>query len=234
MTNSGMTRNAYSVMPIPNEQTHDWLLHKHYARRIPSISYAYGLYKNSLLVGIVTYGTPPSSSLKLGIAGETWKDIVIELNRLVIDEGVEKNAGSYLVGKSLRLLPKPKIVVSYADTEQGHVGYIYQATNFMYSGLSAKRTNWVIHGMEKLHSYTVADMSRGKENRAQYMRDTYGDNFDIEPRSRKHRYIYVVADKNIKKQILKDLKYPIFPYPKGDTKRYDANYEGNCQMRLEI
>ena len=47
-----------------------------------------------------------------------------------------------LVGRSLRLLPKPSVVVSYADTAQGHVGYVYQAANFIYTGLSAKRTDW--------------------------------------------------------------------------------------------
>ena len=36
---------------------------------------------------------------------------------------------------------KPKIVVSYADTSKGHVGYVYQATNFIYTGMSAGEQN---------------------------------------------------------------------------------------------
>jgi hypothetical protein len=221
-----------NVSPVPAEQTHEWLLKKHYAHTVPSVSYAFGLYENNVLIGCVTYGVPPSSPLKLGIAGKQWADKVLELNRLVVNDDSPKNSASFLVGQSLRLLPKPSIVVSYADTNQGHVGYIYQATNFIYTGLSAKRTNWVIEGMEGLHAYTIADLSRGQENRAEYMRETYGDKFKLEPRSRKHRYIFIVADKNTKKEIMANLKYPIEKYPKGDTQRYDASYTPPSQMGL--
>jgi len=211
------------VLPIEPSQTYDWLLKKHYAHRIPSISYAFGLYNDSELIGIVTYGTPPSSSLKKGIAGEKYAGIVLELNRLVISETAPKNSASRLIGKSLKLLPNPSIVVSYADTEHGHIGYVYQATNFIYTGLSAKRTNWSLEGCEGLHSFTIADKSRGRENRAQYMRETYGEKFTLTPRSRKHRYVYIVADKKTRSKILESLRYEIKPYPKGDISRYDAS-----------
>lgn len=210
------------VMPIEPHQTYAWLLKKHYAHRIPSISYAFGLYDESSLIGVVTYGVPPSGNLKKGIAGDKYAKIVLELNRLVLSESAPKNSASCLIGRSLKYLPNPSIVVSYADTEHGHIGFVYQATNFIYTGLSAKRSNWTIEGLENLHGFTIADMSRGQENRAQYMRDTYGDKFSLTPRSRKHRYIYIVADKKTKAQILKSIKYEILPYPKGDTSRYDA------------
>ena len=50
---------------------------------------------------------------------------------------------------SPKLLPKPKIVISFADTEQQHKGIVYQACSFTYHGLSAKRTDWKIKGKEK-------------------------------------------------------------------------------------
>ena len=168
------------VLPIKTEEAEPWLLKKHYAKRIPPISYAFGAYKGRQLVGVVTYGTPVSSALRVGICGEQWMDNVIELNRLCCDN--EKNVASMLVGRSLQMLPKPLVVVSYADTEQGHVGYVYQATNFVYTGLSAKRTDWKLKGMEHLHGATVADMSRGQENRAQWMRDKFGDDFYLQDR----------------------------------------------------
>lgn len=127
-----------------------------------------------------------------------------------------------IVGKSLSHLPKPSIVVSYADTNQGHVGYVYQATNFIYTGLSAKRTDWKIKGMEHLHGQTIADMSKGHENRAEFMREKFGDDFYLEDRPRKHRYVFIVSSKSQRKVILSALKYEIEPYPKGETKRYDS------------
>jgi hypothetical protein len=73
------------------------------------------------------------------------KHLVLELNRLVLKYN-KKNEASMLVGKSIKLLPKPKIIISYADISQNHIGYIYQATNFIYTGLSAKRKEWQMTG----------------------------------------------------------------------------------------
>jgi hypothetical protein len=39
------------------------------------------------------------------------------------------------------MLPKPTIVVSYADTAMGHIGYIYQASNFLFTGTTKERTD---------------------------------------------------------------------------------------------
>jgi len=209
------------VIPIPAKEAAPWLLNRHYARRMCPISYAFGAYRDGILIGVVTYGTPASSPLREGIAGKDWADSVLELNRVCCDS--EKNLASMIVGKSLKMIPRPSIVVSYADTSQGHIGYIYQATNFIYTGLSAKRTDWKVKGKEHLHGTTIADESRGQENRAEWMRSKYGDDFYLEERARKHRYIYLCGDKRQKAEMLKCLKYDQEPYPKGESSRYDAS-----------
>ena len=125
------------VLPIDRKSCAPFILGIHYAKRWPSISYAYGLFDGQELIGVVTYGTPPSAPLRKGIAGDEFKADVLELNRLCLKYN-RKNEASKLVGGSLRLLPKNRIIVSFADTQQGHTGVVYQATNFMYCGLSAK------------------------------------------------------------------------------------------------
>lgn len=224
-------KDNFSVKRIKNQYEYaEWLLKKHYAHRIPSISYAFGLYENNVLRGVCTFGTPASSSLRAGIAGAGNIDNIIELNRLVI-ESDETNIASWFVSRCLRCFTN-KIVVSYADTKQGHIGKIYQACNFLYTGLSAKRTDWKIKGKEHLHGQTVADESRGQENRSAYMRGKYGDDFYLQDRPRKHRYIYICGNKTFKKEILKKLNYQICDYPKGQTKRYDASYQPISQGLL--
>lgn len=210
-----------SVKSMPPKEAEPWLLLRHYAKRKCPISYAYGAYKDGQLIGVVTYGTPASAPLRDGIAGKEWASCVLELNRLCCNS--EKNLASILVGRSLAMLPKPSIVVSYADTAQGHVGYIYQATNFIYTGLSAKRTDWKIKGKEHLHGATIADESRGQENRADWMRQKYGDDFYLQDRPRKHRYIYLCGDKRQKQAMRDALLYKQEPFPKGDTTRYNAS-----------
>jgi len=207
------TDEGYMVRTIPTKDAYELLLTVHYARRIPSISYAYGLFDNGRFAGVVTYGTPSSSTLRAGVCGSDYADIVLELNRLCLTEN-NPNEASMLVGMSLKKLPDFRIVVSYADTEQKHLGVVYQATNFLYTGLSAKRTDWVVDGMEHLHGQTIADMTRGKENRAQQMRQIFGDKFRLEPRSRKHRYVTFTGTKGQRKLLKSKLLYPVLPYPK--------------------
>tara|TARA_R110000850_G_scaffold207123_1_gene333356 strand:- start:68 stop:697 length:630 start_codon:yes stop_codon:yes gene_type:complete len=205
---------GYEVRLINRRQCAEYILEIHYAKRWPSISYAFGLYLNNILCGVVTYGTPPSAPLKAGIAGYEHKGDILELNRLCLKNNV-KNEASLLVGRSLKILPSNKIVVSFADIAQGHLGYVYQATNFIYCGLSAKRTDWKVKGKEHLHGQTIADEFRGVKNRAAAMREKYGDDFYLAPRSRKHRYIFIVGSKTYKKKIKKALKYKVMDYPKA-------------------
>ena len=202
------------VKQIQRNDCEEFILNIHYAKRWPSISYAFGLYVDNKLEGIVTYGTPPSSTLRRGIAGDDYIKDVLELNRLCLRNN-KKNQASYLVGNSLKKLPKNKIIVSYADTSQDHLGIVYQATNFIYCGLSAKRTDWKVKGLEHLHGQTIADKFRGVKNRAQAMRDYYGDDFYLAPRPRKHRYIFIHSTKRYKKDVLTKLRYKIQPYPKA-------------------
>jgi hypothetical protein len=185
---------TYQVKKIDYQDTKPFILNIHYAKRMPSISFAYGLFYENELVGIVSYGSPVSPSLCRGIAGEHNKKKVIELNRLVLKYN-KKNEASMLVGQSLQLLPKPKIVVSYADTQQNHIGFIYQATNFLFTGTTKPRTD--IAGKNGKHS-----------------RHHLGDKNIRVKRSAKHRYVFFVANKKDKKKLLKDFNYPILNYPK--------------------
>ena len=201
-----------NVRQIAREDCTPFILETHYAKRWPSISYAFGLFDGDELVGVVTYGTPPSAPLRRGIAGDQYKHQILELNRLCLKYN-RKNEASMLVGASLKMLPEC-IVVSFADTSQGHKGYVYQACNFLYCGLSAKRTDWKVKGKAQLHGQTIADEFRGVKNRAQAMRDKYGDDFYLAPRPRKHRYIYLVGSKRFKRAALAAIKYGIEKYPK--------------------
>lgn len=219
-----------SVISIPTSEAMPWLLSRHYAHRSCPVSFAFGAYRDRMLIGVVTYGTPASSPLREGICGPEMASRVLELNRLCCENS--KNLASQIVGRSLRLLPKPSIVVSYADTAQGHVGYIYQAANFIYTGLSAKRTDWKIKGREHLHGATVADESRGQENRAEWMREKYGDDFYLEDRPRKHRYVYFTGSNGQRREMRHSLRYPVGDYPKGESRRYSTEEAVESQMIL--
>lgn len=210
-----MMKNYHVKRIKQNEETNHLILEVHYAKRKPSISYLYGLFRDEIMVGCISYGTPPSSPLRIGVAGKENSGKVLELNRLVLKNNL-KNEASFLIGKSLQLLKKDFgecYVVSFADTDQNHIGTVYKATNFIYCGLSAKRTDWKIKGKEHLHGYTIADEFRGVKNRAAAMREKYGEDFYLKDRPRKHRYIYPVCSKTRRNRMIDSIKYKFEDYP---------------------
>lgn len=171
----------------------------HYAHRAASCVYAFGLFQRSTnnLVGVVIYGIPANRCLCEALCGYDERNNIYELTRLYVDDGLPKNLESYFVGNTIKLLDR-EIIVSYSDTAYNHVGVIYQATNFIYTGLSAHRRDAVA--------------TDGKHNRHNQARICNGA--DAIERSSKHRYVYFNCNKRRKKELMEKLKYKPLPYPK--------------------
>lgn len=206
-----------TVEPIEREIAKPFVESIHYSRKLPSnVVHSFGLFEDGEMIGVVTYGIPASPSLCKGLAGEENRDRVLELNRLAIKPGFNgDNRASFLVSHSLKMLPNRTFVVSYADTGWTHVGYIYQATNFLYTGMSAKRVD----------TYQPT----GKHSR-NYDKNNHSDLHQT--RNPKHRYVYLVGTKKDKREMLKELRYPVYSeYPKGDERRYDTE---NPQIAIPI
>jgi hypothetical protein len=162
------------------------------------------MYEDGTLIGVCTFGQPASPTLCKGVAGEKNRKNVIELNRLVFLPNKNGcNRASKLVSFSLKQLPNYTFVVSYADWGGWHhVGYVYQATNFLFTGTTKPRTDKFSEGHSR---HYLKNETRRK------------------PRSAKHRYVYLVGDKREKKEMIKELNYKVFAeYPKGDSLWYDT------------
>ena len=206
-------KDKYIVKSIDSYLCKDWLLNKHYAKRLCSISFSFGLFDNNILVGILTIGKPASNQLCIGVCGSENSKFVYELNRLCVNDGLEKNVLSFFLSKSLKLINENMILISYADTQMSHNGYIYQATNWIYTGATKERTD--------------IGFENGKHSRH------YDKNIDYSNRkfrSSKHRYIYFLG--KLKNKFKKELNYKIVSYPKGENKRYDSSYNPNIQTEL--
>tara|TARA_Y100001937_G_scaffold15460_1_gene21169 strand:+ start:461 stop:1114 length:654 start_codon:yes stop_codon:yes gene_type:complete len=202
-------KNSYKVKELKNGEYKEWILKKHYAKRQCSVSYCFGLVKDEKIIGICTFGFPPNYNYNQGkCVYNTYKCLTLELNRLVINTNKEKNLLSYFLSKSIKLLPKPTTLVSYADPNQNHSGYIYQATNWIYTGQSTPKKRYTFE------DGSTFDIRRGIH--------TKGKIIKIEDLKPTHRYIYLNANKKDKKIMKNDLKLKIFEYPKGVNKNYEC------------
>lgn len=195
-----------NIIEITYEEAVDFLLPRHYSGRKPVISKAFGWIENGILQAVITYGKPASPSICKGVCGEQYSNNVYELNRLCRRDEFDKPL-SHLVGETLRRLKKENwIIVSYSDMAMNHNGYIYQACNFIYTGLSSPHAD----------KYSE-DNNHNRHAESYNVKD---DEFYIE-RSRKHRYIYFCTNNHkLKKEWQKHLCYKIESYPKGINKNY--------------
>jgi hypothetical protein len=217
----------YQVKSIDYQDCKEWLLKKHYAKRIPMIQFSFGLFDNEKIIGVCTYGTTIAIDIR-----KKFEYHVYELNRLVVNEQLPKNTLSFFVSKTIKMMPSPCVLLSYADTTKGHHGYIYQATNWIYTGLSAIVKEYKIKGQEDMHSQTLFDKSKGKIDRVGYLKELYGDKLYMDYRARKHRYFFFLGNKFHQKKMKVQLPYIIQSYPKGENQRYDSSYEPTTQTKL--
>lgn len=204
-------KDTYTIKPITYQEAMDIVVANHYLHRRAPCSKAYGLIdKDNNIKGVVVYGVPPSSTLLKGICGDDEKSNVYELTRLWIDDTVPKNGESYLIGNTIKLLDK-EIIVSFSEIKQGHRGVVYQASNFIYCGLSSKFKDPKVKGLEHQHHATYAHGLTNKQ-----VEEKFGiENVYYVDRPRKHRYIYFNAtSKKRKNELISKLRYKVQPYPK--------------------
>lgn len=193
-------KNKYSIEEISREEARNFLSAHHYLSQLGNGFLAVlslGLFNhNYQLIGVVNYNyisAPETLVGAFGLPRESDQSGFIELTRLAMDDSrKEKNLTSWFVAQSIRYVRKmyhPRAILSYADSKY-HIGYIYQATNFKYYGLTAPKKDFWVNGRIQ---------QRGK---------TKGVHGEWKERSRKHRYL-MVFDKRLQ------VKWKEQPYPKG-------------------
>ena len=208
----------FFVRQIPKKETDIWFLKKHYAHRLPIISYAFGLYSiTKELTGVCSFGGQANY-----MEAQKWKPYrIMELNRLCVNDNLPKNTLSFFVGQCFKLLPKPLVLISYADLGVGHHGYIYQATNWIYTGIGGEgHKSFIFQDGKERHERGVSKMDKSLILKT----------IKTTPKA---RYYIFLGNKKEVKDMKRKLRFPILPYPKGDNKRYDSSANlGDIQQIL--
>jgi hypothetical protein len=118
----------------------------HYSGVMPdACQEIYGAFlPNGVLVGVVLYGPGGSDKVLASILPGTTNQTGRELIRLWLHPNLQRNTASWLVSRTLKMLPpEVSLIVSFADSGQGHYGYVYQALNFSYLGMTNPGTRFV-------------------------------------------------------------------------------------------
>ena len=211
----------YQIRKVSHKECYPFLLKIHYAKRIPNICHSFGLFdlEKNVIVGVITFGLPPAPTEQI-----EWKEFnFLELNRLCLIKPLERNVLSYFVSNSLKQLPQNSVIISYADMDYNHSGYIYQATNWIYTGIGSVGTKtFVMKDGKERHSrhLHLIDMNKVKE---------------IKKSRGKHRYFYFIGNKKQRRYFLETLqkRYKILGYPKDKNKYYEIKNKIPLQNSLD-
>lgn len=224
-----------SVRLINKSVAESFVKNHHYTHKLSSARYTLGLFckednehsffsgDNEKLIGCLVYGHPVSRATVTSIFKTIPLELdgLLELTRLVVLDGYGKNIESWFISQSFKWLRANdkgvKVLVSYADPEQGHTGLIYRATNWYYQGCGAGKlmadfSIRLLEDSEWLHSRTVGNIYGSRS--IDHLASRIGHSFWQKQELQKHRYIYFLGSPRENKQYLRDLKIPIIPFEK--------------------
>jgi len=189
----------------------------HYLGGISHTAQSFGAYVNGHLVGVVCFAVPVSENVRKSIFGEQYKNNVMELVRLCLHPEC-KIPASKIVSQSIKSFVEYRQrggfgpihgIISFADTNHGHHGGVYQSMSWMYIGTSEY----------------VRNIYRDQTGR---IRSSRQNGVEIHPsqavelgwshsktKTIKHRYLKILGSKNQRKFFRARVRYTQLPYPKS-------------------
>ena len=144
------------------------------------------------------------------LVDEATPDDCLTLTRLWLSDELPTNSESRFIGIVLRSLKNHtnlKFLLAYADPARGHVGTIYQATNWLYTGLSQATPLYDIGDGRQHHSRSLGHIF-GSHSLAHLRRQ--GVEVRLVPQQPKHRYLYILNPSWRSR-----VRAPVLPYPRG-------------------
>jgi hypothetical protein len=203
------------VKPVPFSMARQLLVREHYLHSFPGgTKLAFGAFVGTRLLGALTLGAGPANAYSL-VEGATPDDC-LALTRLWLSDELPKNSEGRFLGVVLRFLKRHtnlKFLVSYADPSQGHLGTIYQATNWIHTGLSQATPLYDIGNGRHYHSRTLSH-AFGSHGLAHFQR--HGIDVKLVPQKAKHRYLYFL-DSTWRER----LRVSVLAYPKREESSED-------------
>lgn len=190
----------------------------HYSQSIPNgKTVNIGAWENGQFIGCVQFGMSARPD-----AGSPWKlpqEQVCELQRVALTKHLVQT--SQIVSGAVRMLKKHspglRLIISYADPNQGHHGGIYQAMNWFYTGSSRPQTELIVNG-KFMHRRTAGSRFGTSSVAALQAR---GLDVIRAPAEWKHRYV-LPLDRRMRKIIIPTA----LPYPKREVTPSDADTTG--------
>ena len=219
---NGMKVKDMIVKPLQVKDVRPYISTFHYSQSTPdSTRFTFGGYFGDKLAGVITYGMGANHSQYKYLIPNIENGEYLELTRLWSPDSMPKNTESKLIAESLKMLPREiKLVVSYSDTQQNHVGTIYQATNWLYCGTTTGGKMLIDENGTIRHTKSINMVRlRHPEYKGVHSKTIMKDKgWEYVEGGVKHRYCMLRGSKKEKKELFSMVKDKVEDYPKLDIK----------------
>ena len=200
-----------TIVPVHFTVARAVLVAHHYLHSIAAgTQLCFGVFVRNSLMGAITLGAGPFLAYQL--VDQAGQNDCLTLTRFWLDDRLPRNSESKALGillKALKTNTRLKFLVSYADPTLGHVGTIYEATNWVYTGLSQATPVYSL-GDGKLHHSRSLAHAFGTHS-VPYLKELMVP-IGVVIQPGKHRYLYFL-DPSWRSRLLA----PVLPYPKKVT-----------------
>lgn len=182
-------------------------LHWHYSRSMPACkTVKIGVWEDESFRGVVIFSL--GACLNIAKPYGLTQNECCELTRVALRG--HKTPVSRIISIALKMLKKQspglRLVISYADENQDHLGKIYQAGNWIYVGECSTERGIKIHG--KLRHRRTLNKRYGTTD-IKYLRQNIDPHAKTIKGKPKHKYLMPLGPK-----IKKEIESLGIPYPK--------------------
>ena len=216
----------FDIKEISKEAALKMIQKYHYSNTLPKINKHFlGFFLDSELVGVVTlgWGTRPRHTIQRIFPSLDTKDY-LEIGRMCMTEEMPRNSESQMLSQLVkwirRNIPELKVLFTWADGMLGKVGYVYQASNFIYAGYSDgemyMKDGVKIH-VRQMKSFLVPDGQRDERITVRPTVEQMRNYNILHFKGKQYRYLLFLCDRKEKQKLVEECLIDLgLPRPKDD------------------
>jgi hypothetical protein len=233
------------IRPVQSKEelsiSKDHIQNQHYIRGWPKgVQAVLGIFVEDKQVGTLVYGIGARAQSTREIFQNDDGSPVLQNNQMwelqrvfTTDEAKKKipNLGSMVIGRGNEWIRKNaktkdgkpvKAIISYADSEAGHKGSVYQSTNATYLGEQRPLPYYLVTNPKNGNFKRFPAMSKQRMSTFKELGYTIERRM---PQRGKHKFVYALGkDQNERDQLLAKIAKPVFDYPKpGESPKQIEN-----------
>ena len=191
-------------------------VHWHYSKCTPNQKLVkIGVWEDGRFIGCILFGDGANNQMFKPYGLDYTQGC--ELVRIALTS--HKTTVSRIMSISFKFLrkacPKIELIVSFADPEQNHLGGIYQASNWLYAGMTTPADEYLVNG-RRMHGRALRSTRAthklknvASKNIMEWAAKVLDPNIKSIQGSSKHRYLYpLTPEMKAKIELLRK------PYPK--------------------